>query len=99
MSAARSRSVVVVVAGTSDSVLAARLSQDPYVTVVLLEAGGPDDYGDEILDPCRAPEVWSMLTNATMFSMASRPTSCAILSPRRTIWTLVPHRYTATVAP
>ncbi|MGH3556391.1 MAG: GMC family oxidoreductase [Mycobacterium sp.] len=69
--AARPRSVVVIGAGTSGSVLAARLSQDPDLTVILLEAGEPDDYGDEICDPRRAPEVWSTLANATLTTMAS----------------------------
>lgn len=51
--------------------VAARLSQNPDVSVTLLEAGGPDDYGAEVLDPARAPEVWSTFANATFVPMDS----------------------------
>lgn len=63
--------VVVIGGGTSGSVIAARLSQDPDLSVTLLESGGPDDYGDEVLNPVRAPEVWSTFANAEFTPMNS----------------------------
>lgn len=51
--------IVIVGGGTSGSVLAARLSEDPGIAVTLLEIGADDDsYGDGILNPTRAPEAW-----------------------------------------
>lgn len=50
---------MVVGGGTSGSVLAARLSEDPQMQVTLLEMGADDsEYNAGIVDPARAPEAW-----------------------------------------
>ena len=51
--------ILIVGAGTSGSALAARLSEDQYHRVTLLDAG-PDEraYGDYVLDPSLAPDAW-----------------------------------------
>ncbi|MEM6555544.1 MAG: GMC family oxidoreductase N-terminal domain-containing protein [Pseudomonadota bacterium] len=62
--------ILIVGGGTSGSVLAARLSQDPRLAITLLEIGPDDDaYGDGILDPTRAPEAWLGLQPVAMTPM------------------------------
>lgn len=52
--------ILIVGGGTSGAVLAARLSEDEWLRVTLIEAGPDDDsYGADVLDPSRAADAWS----------------------------------------
>jgi len=78
-----SRHIVISGGGTAGSVLAARLSEAPDLSVTLLEAG-PDDstYGPDVLTPAMAADAWSGATPIAVNVMATEAGAIPMLQGR-----------------